>query len=255
MNQNQASGYGDECPICKGTGWEIYWATVFDYGEPTQLEYVHKCPRCSGKYRTADRTGVPDEYREADLYKFNFEAYSEDLSKLKNLAWSMLQNFEKWQADGKGLYLWSKTPGSGKTFLASCLAKSLMIKHDLQMRFITAPDYIAKVGDSYKRERGERDESEIYRECQLLVFDDIGTQMDKEWQRQEMFRLINRRMQERLITIFTSNLPVESLNVEDRTKDRIIKTAVVLQMPEESIRRKKARNEQDSFLKSVLGGT
>ena len=105
-------------------------------------------------WRTADKTGVPDEYREADLYKFNFEAYEVDMTNLKKLAWSLLNKFNDWQNKGKGIYLWSQTPGSGKTFLACCIAKSVMMKYDLKMRFITAPDYISLVGDSYKRERG-----------------------------------------------------------------------------------------------------
>ena len=252
MSQSQVSDYG-ECSICKGTGWELYWATIFDYGFESEIEIARKCPRCTGVWRTADKTGVPDEYREADLYKFDFEAYKEAIPKLKTLAWNMLNKFSEWKDGGKGLYLWSKTPGSGKTFLSCCLAKSIMIKYDLQMRFITAPDYISLVGDSYKRERGEADKSMIYRECPLLVFDDIGAQMDKDWQRQEMFRLVNQRMTSGLVTIFTSNYPVEQLNVDDRTKDRIIKSSMVLQMPEESIRRKKAKSEQDSFLKRMIG--
>lgn len=252
MNQSQASDYG-ECSICQGTGWELYKATVFDYGFETEIEMARKCPRCTGKWRNTDKTGVPDEYHEADLYKFNFEAYEVDLSNLKKLAWSLFNKFNDWQNKGKGIYLWSQTPGSGKTFLACCIAKSVMMKYDLQMRFITAPDYISLVGDSYKRERGEVDKSMIYRECPLLVLDDLGTQMDKEWQRQEIFRLVNQRMASGTVTIYTSNYPAEKLNVDDRTKDRIIKTSVVIQMPEESIRRKKAKNEQDSFLKTMIG--
>lgn len=240
------------CPVCHGMGWEQFWATVFDYGEPRELVFCKPCTKCSGIRRAVDRTGVPDEYYDADLGKFKFESYSVDMSKVKQLAVSFLQDFPKWQGSGKGLYLWSKTPGSGKTFLASCIAKSVMIKYDLQMRFITAPDYIAAVGDSYKRERGELDSTQVYRECALLVVDDIGAQADKEWQRQEMFRLVNTRMSKGLVTIFTANMTIEQLNVDDRTKDRIIKTSVSIQMPEESIRRQKAKNEQNEFLRSIL---
>ena len=118
-----------------------------------------------------------------------------------------------------------------------------MMKYDLQMRFITAPDYISVVGDSYKRDRGELDSSEVYRECKLLVLDDIGAQADKDWQRQELFRLINKRMEDGNVTIYTSNM---------RTRDRIVKVSVELQMPEESLRRKKAEMEQNEFLKEVL---
>lgn len=114
-------------------------------------------------------------------------------------------------------------------------------------------DYINTVGDSYKRDRGEADPSEVYRECRLLVLDDIGAQADKDWQRQELFRLINKRMEDGNITIYTSNMSTDGLNVDARTRDRIVKTSVELQMPEESIRKKKAMGEQREFLAGIIG--
>lgn len=239
------------CELCHGSGWQLYEATVFDYGLPVKVDMAKKCPKCSGTWRLNDRTGVPEEFHDADINKFDFSIYEKDVSGVRKLAYAMFNNFDKWQNEGKGLYVWSKTPGSGKTFLSCCLAKSIMMKHDLQMRFITAPDYISTVGDSYKRERGEHDASAIYRECALLVFDDIGTQIDKDWQRQEIFRLVNQRMASGLVTIYTSNMPVENLNIDDRTKDRIIKSSIVFKLPEESIRRKKAENEQNDFLNKI----
>lgn len=254
MNQKiqYPSAYG-ECPVCNGTGWELYTATVFDYGEPESLTFARKCTKCTGVRRIADHTGVPEEYHDADLGKFDFGAYKVDMSKARDLCLSMIKNFDAWEKAGKGLYLWSKTPGSGKTFLACCIAKSLMMKYDLKMRFVTAVDYINAVGESYKRERGQEDSSEIYRTCSILVLDDIGAQIDKDWQRQEMFRLVNKRMETGGITIYTSNLGAQSLNVDDRTKDRIVKSSIVLRMPEESIRRKKAQEEQTRFLQAIMG--
>lgn len=257
MNQSTLvpSGSG-ECPVCGGTGWELYSASIPGYPDadkPTDVLFARRCTRCTGARRSEDRTGVPDQFHDADINKFDFGAYRQDLSKLQTMCVSFVMDFKVWSKSGKGLYLWSKTPGSGKTFLACCIAKSAMIKNDVQMRFVTAPDYISAVGDSYKRLPGEEDHAEIYRTCEILILDDIGAQTDKEWQRQEMFRLVNRRMEESKVTIYTSNVSPTCLNVDDRTKDRIIKSSVVLQMPEESIRRKKAQNEQDIFLRRIIG--
>lgn len=196
---------------------------------------------------------IAQSHKRQDMLTTVDVTYRIDMSKLKTLCTDILKNFDRWNKAGKGLYLWSKTPGSGKTFLACCLAKSLMMKYDLQMRFITAVDYINTVGDSYKRDRGEADPSEVYRECRLLVLDDIGTQVDKDWQRQELFRLINKRMEDGNITIYTSNMSTDGLNVDARTRDRIVKTSVELQMPEESIRKKKAMGEQREFLAGIIG--
>ena len=143
---------------------------------------------------------------------------------------------------------------TGKWKNLPCLlpARSLMIKYDLQMRFITAPDYIDMVGEKIKRARGEEDQTKVFHECDVLVLDDIGAQSGGEWQRQEIFRLVNDRMETGKITIYTSNMSTDSLNVDSRTRDRIVKASVELQMPEESLRRKKAEMEQQQFLREVL---
>lgn len=252
MERNQEAALNSECPVCGGTGWEIYNpGEIPGYGVPQ--DFAKPCTRCRTERRLQDKTGVPPQFHEATLSKFGFDSYSHDMENLRMITEDFLKKYqERWEKSGKGLYLWSKTPGSGKTFLACCIGKSVMIKHDLQMRFITAPDYLAKVGESYKRQRGEYDESAVYRECDLLIFDDIGAQKTGEWQSQEIFRIINERLNIGKIIIFTSNMCPEELNLDDRTIDRISKKSIVLQMPEESIRKKKAREEQDRFLRDIL---
>lgn len=246
------SGDEDKCPVCGGSGWETYWMAAEIYGGE-RAQFARPCERCREKRRSEDFTRVPPQFRDADIGKFNFEIYSSNMEKMKKLAMSVVNDFKKWELAGKGLYLWSKTPGSGKTFLSCCIAKSIMIRYDVQMRFTTAPDYMAAIGDSYKRQYGELDESEVFRSCKILIMDDIGSQQSKEWQQQELFRIINKRLSEGNITFYTANMPPEKLNLEDRTIDRIIRSCVVVQMPEEGIRSRKAKEEQDRFLKSMVG--
>lgn len=241
----------DVCPVCGGTGWESYQEEVEEYNIP--IEFARRCSRCQKDLRLQDKTGVPPQFHDADIDKFGFDSYSRDMGNLQKITGDFLNNYqERWQKSGKGLYIWSKTAGSGKTFLACCLGKSVMMRHDLRMRFVTVPDYLAIVGESYKRQQGTTDESAIYRECDLLIFDDIGTQKTGEWQEQEIFRLINERLNSGKITVYTSNIPPERLNIGERTIDRILKTSVVIQMPEESIRQKQAIQEQERFLNDIF---
>ncbi len=250
-NPRPVLNYGNKetCPVCGGSGWEMFWQAAELYNG-RMTPFMKKCSKCNGK-NDEDSSGIP--FAECDITRFNFKAYSVSIDGIEKIALSLVDNFEKWQNSGKGLYLWSKTPGSGKTYLASCIARSLMIKYGLKVKFITCPDYIAAVGDSYKRERGEQDKSEIFRSCQLLILDDIGTQIGRDWQQQECFRLVNKRLSEGLVTFYTSNLSPENLNLDDRTINRIIKSSITIQLPEESIRLQKTRDEQDKFLKDIIG--
>ena len=245
-HNQQAALNSDICPVCGGTGWELFKI-------PDAQDGARPCTQCRAVRRINDMTEVPPQFRDADLSKFGFDSYSRDMGNLRKISEDFLRNYrERWEKSGKGLYLWSKTPGSGKTFLACCLGKSVMIKYDLRMRLVTVPDYLAKVGKSYNRQQGESDESAIYRECDLLILDDIGAQKTGEWQMQELFRIVNERLDTGKIIIFTSNMCPEDLNLDNKIISRIKKKTIVLQMPEVSIRDKKAKEEQDSFLQDIL---
>ena len=243
---NAALNSGNECPKCNGTGY----ITSRDKNSYIVCE---PCPVCRKKKKISNNpTGVPAKYHDTDLDSFRFDIYSGNVNVLKKVITKYFEKYPICEKQGKGLYLWSKATGSGKTLLSCCLARSIMIKYDLQMKFITTPDYLKAVGESYNRQRGIEDASEVYRTCSLLVLDDIGTQRNGEWQEQELFRLIDERQTEGKITFFTSNYPPDQLKVSGRVIDRIVKGSIVLQMPEESIRRRNAQKEQEQFLKELL---
>lgn len=178
------------------------------------------------------------------------------MDNVKKIVNSLVYDYRVWEGMGKGIYFWSKTAGSGKSFLSCCIGKSVMMKYGLRFRFITMPGYIDKVSEGYTfAKQGITDNpADIYKKCELLVIDDIGTQIDKPWQSQELFKLINERISAGLVTIYTSNLPIDSLNVDERIKSRIYGSTIVLQMPEESVRKKKANEAQNNFLKQILKG-
>lgn len=241
------------CSKCGGIGWILSSEEHAEFG---LVDYAERCPYCRKDRRAADQTGAPAEYSAVDISSFDFQIYKKDrqaVNMLKRIANGFAMSFDKWQLRSKGLYLWSKTPGSGKTFLACCLARSVSIKYDLRFRFTTLPDYLAALQASYKRPEGTEDETEIYRTCTLLVLDDVGSEKKGDWQRQELFRLVNSRTAEGFITIYTSNFNPEELQTADeRTVDRIRKSSIVLRMPEESIRTEKAMHEQEIFLKELI---
>lgn len=253
MGQNQIpapSSGNNTCPVCHGRGY-IFWTEDRDENNPG-YGYATDCPECKGQKFLKEATGIPLEFAEADLNKFDFNLYSCGMERFAKVVWAFFEKFEQCEKEGKGFYFWSRTPGTGKTFLACALVNSLVLRYKRQMRFVTAPDYLAAVGNSINRQHGSPDGSEAYRKCSLLVLDDLGSQKSGEWQEQEIFRLIDGRITTGKLTIFTSNMPPEKLNLNPRTVDRIRRSSIVLQMPEESIRLRKAEEEQTRFLREVL---
>lgn len=238
LNQQAVPGSG-RCSTCGGSGWVL---------DPDDLAYP--CPVCGGTL--TQKTGVPDVFQNRTLKDFDFKVYGEDLRKMERVIQSFESDFvNKWKSEGKGLYLWSKTPGSGKTLLSCCLLNDMVSQHHLQGRFVSCVGYLSILQQAFTQQSNE-DRSQVYRTCDLLVLDDLGVQKDSEWTQQEIFRLVNDRLNDGLITLITSNYPPEGLNVGSRSIDRIMKSCIVLQLPEVSIRSKQAKAEQEKFLADIL---
>jgi len=251
------SKWQTECTICKGTGFEFTNAptgiTEVFGNEYIPNDFVKPCSRCKGlSAYDSDPSGIPLEFSSVDIANFDFEIYSKEVKNLKNITYAFFDHYGDMVNEIEGLYLWSENPGSGKTRLACSIGKSIMIRYGIQMRFITVPDYLEKVRMSYDKDKGECDPTQIYKECSLLILDDIGTQVNKEWQNQELFRLINARHSKQLLTICTSNYPVEKLNVDERTKSRLMADCLPLRMPEESIRKKITDNKHERIINRYL---
>lgn len=136
--------------------------------------------------------------------------------------------------------------------LACCMCNEIIRKGGISVKFTTVPDFIALVGEEFKNERGEESEVKNITNCTLLVLDDIGSVKQKSWSDENLFKLINTRMSNKKPIVFTSNIPMEQLNVDERIQDRICKISIPLNMPEEAIRTQQAQKENVAFLQDIL---
>lgn len=88
----------------------------------------------------------------------------------------------------------------------------------------------------------------------MLVIDDIGVERPSAWVNEKFYEIINGRMVEMRITFFTSNCEIENLLLDERIKNRIIKMALPVPFPEESVRTLLARAEKSELYKVLLSG-
>ena len=85
----------------------------------------------------------------------------------------------------------------------------------------------------------------------MLVIDDIGVEQPKDWVNERFYNIINGRMIEKRITIFTSNYRMDDLKLDDRIVNRIEKMALPIEFPAESIRSAIARKENSDLLRRL----
>lgn len=248
-----------KCGLCKDTGRivkqvsaeEAYGATMKDW-PPIQMDAP--CPRCGYK-PVYDDCGFPKSYSEADMSKFHWDIYGQDLTKMEKLASSFWKNYSSWSMTGNGLYIWSKTRGTGKTYLGCCLARSVREKHKIGVKFITAVDYLELVSERYDDTYKGQDKSRVYRECELLVLDDFGAESRSRktnWTDKEFYRLLGGRFSQGKVTIITSNTPLSDLDIDDRISSRVNAKSIIVKLPEVSIRTRNADADKKAFIDKVL---
>ncbi len=114
----------------------------------------------------------------------------------------------------------SGTVGTGKSFLSNCILGEL-IKKGYSCIYFSAPTLFSTIGD-YKFRKNNmivRNPAEILYSCDLLVIDDLGTEITNSFCVSELLTLLNERNLASKSTVISTNLSLEELNA--RYSDRV----------------------------------
>ena len=245
------------CKMCRGGGkiWET--RNVPGYGP---ADFAIPCPSCNGNLPTLrrQRSNIKSAFYHAFLREFDWTIYMDDarkpidLSETQKFVQTFVDDWKAWQEEGKGFYIWSKMRGSGKTCLASCLCNDLMEKYSTVAKFISASELVtaAKSADKTAVDEYQRDPISIFQKCAVLAIDDLG-QAGGEWLQDILFRILDARMNDRLPTLVTSNIPIQDLPFDDRITDRLQKMCFTIHLPDYCVRQKEANEEKRDFLRKL----
>ena len=259
----------DRCPTCRGTGrlsvWKYIPELYGDDGAPVEYD-AGVCPTCHGgrlKEKEVEsirkRASIPEVFSNDKIDAFRWDVYTKkdgspiDTSKQKKVVDSFWNDFRKWQDKGMGLYVFSRTKGSGKTFLSSCLTNTIIGRYAIRARFESAVNLISiqQRADKDSPRLSESDPITDMANVPLLVLDDIGAKDSNTWIDEILFTITDRRMQRKLPTIMTSNMPIAELPYSDRIVDRINAICIQVDMPEVCIRARESNTKKASFIKSL----
>jgi DNA replication protein DnaC len=199
------------CEYCFGTG--------------TKLDPVKGALPCP--CRTPDRSRkilaaahIPPRYANCTLDNFKSEQNSSP-----NIAFQYACRLVlDYPAVDQGL-LFMGPAGVGKTHLAVGIIKSLLAK-GFACRFSEFGSLLKEIQDSYNpnsKSSEFRVLAPVY-EADVLVLDELGATVPTDWVRDEMYQIINKRYNDKKVTIFTTNYLDEPRIVKNDEAESNIRT-------------------------------
>lgn len=158
-----------------------------------------------------------------DLYDDDFydESVSNDSARVcAQKAYATAQNFvQNFKLDGGNLLLLGQT-GCGKTFLSNCIAKALLDDGVSVIYFTAFELFDVFEKQAFKKNIDVEDIHEHIFDCDLLIIDDLGTELSNTFTNSRLFHCLNERLLRNKSTIISSNLSPNQLR--DRYSDRIL---------------------------------
>lgn len=136
--------------------------------------------------------------------------------------------------------LFTGSTGVGKTFLTNCIARELMSSYH-SVIYLTASDLF----DVFSKNKFDYDNTEdmkdMYRfilDCDLLIIDDLGTELNNSFTSSQLFYCINERMNMNRSTIISTNLTLARLrdSYTDRVTSRIMSGYTIIPLYGNDIR-------------------
>lgn len=182
----------------------------------------------------AGAAGLPEDYRLVTLT--NSPARAEQARAYKLLDQYAATFTRQFDAEGtriKSLYLYSESPGTGKTTSAAALINAWLVEHYLGslkrgLQPLQQPAYFLDVNawqelytgftrPNIPQDIAEQNSRPYYRQLEtakrvpFVVLDDIGVRSASDGFRGDLHTIINYRCANGLPTVYTSNLPIEDM--------------------------------------------
>jgi DNA replication protein DnaC len=236
----------DLCPKCNGTGWII----KVRKGQ----EVASRCP-CRVEnlaLKKGLRANIPQRFLGAGLeWGYTPDPGNPSQKKAKNVIGKFVRDYP---AVEEGLLLQGSI-GLGKTSLLCSIGFELIKNKNIDIYYIDWNDLVREMRTG--EDHASRDFQAINRlisrliGVELLLFDELGASKVSPWVHDTIYYMINKRYNQRKITVFATNFyddpsdGKESLEerIGDRIRSRLYEMTRVIEINGEDFRRKNLRGD------------
>ena len=195
------------CPLCGDTGW--------------QGAKMCRCLReLCAREQIAELSKLLDLGEQSfDTFRMDYYSQSpwpggtsprENMELVYEVCLNYAQKFGRFPI--RNLFL-TGAPGLGKTFLSACIARTVSEKGH-SVVYDTAGNIFAQFeARKFQRDSADgqeaRDENRRYLNCDLLILDDLGSELVTQFTQSALYELVNSRLVGEKHTVISTNLTLE----------------------------------------------
>ena len=200
-------GYLDETPICDSCGGSGYIGS-------SMCECLQELCRQEQKKEVSILSGSKDTFSQ-----FRLDYYPDQMDRdlgvnIRSVMEKTFQTCRRYAysfTDKSGNLLFSGDTGLGKTFLSACIARTVAdrgysVVYESAGHLFSNLERAKFANDETAREACRR-----YNDCDLLIVDDLGTEMPGQFTTAALYSLINDRLLTGKPMIVSTNLTVEEM--------------------------------------------
>lgn len=205
------------------------------------LDPVFDCPDCQDTgYRDGvkchcfrkqiitflyEQSGIQKMLADHNFSTLSYEFYSgEDLERFRAAVDSCHEFIRQFPNSASNLFFFGNV-GTGKSFLSGCIAKELLDQGYSVIYFSAVQlfDLLSDYSFDYKSKETLANPYEDIYNCDLMIIDDLGTEVSNNFVISKLFNCLNERQLRKKSTIISSNLSLEDLKsiYSDRIFSRI----------------------------------
>lgn len=238
----RSNGYAEDylsmrytCPDCKDTGYT--GQTKCHCLNNTIIDLLYQ------------QSGIKDVLKRENFDSFSFSHYDntkkdpitgvtalENMHQVVRTCRDFIDNFG---TDYRNLYLYGAT-GVGKTFLTNCIAKELIDGSNSVIYVSSIRLFEILAGNTFKKNNDNvaNELSSNLLDCDLLIIDDLGTELVNSFTASALFNCINERHLRQKPVIISTNLSLAELraNYSERVFSRITSNYTLLKIYGDDLR-------------------